>query len=140
MEMETGRRRALRTKVPPELATLSPAEIRLREIKEALCALLRKERLARGISQAALAQRLDGHSPSISQIERGTATVGIDSILKALVALEVSNVRIGHAIAAVEPGRVSGAAQSGTVNGAGTPVARRGVPRRRIKVPSAGAG
>jgi len=66
---------------------LSPAEAAFVETKLALSRSLRDRRIAEGLSQAALAERLRSSQSRVAKMEAADPTVSIDLLLRALYAL-----------------------------------------------------
>lgn len=70
-----------------EFLKLSPQEAALVELRLNLSRAVRKRRVDLGISQVALAQRLQSSQSRIAKIEAADSSVSIDLILRALFAL-----------------------------------------------------
>jgi len=66
---------------------LSPEEAALVEMKVNLSQALRARREARGLSQSALAKRLQSSQSRIAKMEAADQTVSIDLLMRGLVAL-----------------------------------------------------
>ncbi len=69
------------------------------ETKVALSRTLRTRRVAQGMSQAALAQRLTSSQSRIAKMEAADATVSIDLLVRALFALGAKRRDVASAIA-----------------------------------------
>jgi len=78
---------------------LSPEEIQFIELKLALCACLKAERIKQGITQLALAKLLGSSQSRIAKMEAGDPTVTVDLLLKALLTLGVTKKQLSKIIA-----------------------------------------
>jgi DNA-binding transcriptional regulator YiaG len=85
---------------------LTPEEAAFVETKLALSQSVRDRRKAHGLSQAALARRLNSSQSRVAKMEAADPTVSIDLLLRALFALGAkprdvaSAIRRGHRLAA----------------------------------------
>ena len=70
-----------------EFLDLSPAEAAFVETKLALSRSLRDRRTMQGVSQAALAKRIQSSQSRIAKMEAADPTVSVDLLLRALFAL-----------------------------------------------------
>lgn len=86
-------------KTPSEFLGLSPAQEAVVETKVRLSALLRATRREQGLSQAALAQKLNLPQQNVARMEKGDRSVTIDLLLRALLGAGVSLEEIGQEIA-----------------------------------------
>ena len=91
MKMDAAKRKRLRRAGwrvgdAQEFLGLSPAEAAIVEIRAALAVALRRERLARGLSQAALATRLGSSQSRVAKMEAGDGTVSLDLLIRSLLA------------------------------------------------------
>jgi DNA-binding XRE family transcriptional regulator len=73
---------------------LSPEEARIIDLKLALRASIREERTKQGMTQAELAKAMGSSQSRIARIERGDPSASLDLLLKALMALGMSNKQI----------------------------------------------
>ena len=78
---------------------LTPEEARLIDLKLALRASLREERKKQNVTQAELAKAMGSSQSRIAKMERGDPAVSVDLLLKALMALGLSNKQISKIIA-----------------------------------------
>jgi ribosome-binding protein aMBF1 (putative translation factor) len=78
---------------------LTSEESAIVETKLALSRALRTRRVAQGLSQAALAQRLTSSQAHIAKMEAADATVSIDLLVRALFALGAKPRDVASAIA-----------------------------------------
>ena len=81
-----------------EFLELSTEEAQLIEIKLALSRALR-ERRAKQMTQAELANRLQSSQPRVARAERGDRSVSMDLLVRALLATGASPKEIGREIA-----------------------------------------
>jgi len=80
---------------------LSEPEAALVELKLALVAAVRAARAKRGLSQSALALRMQSSQSRIAKIEAGDASVSLDLIVRALVAAGASRNDVKQAFVAL---------------------------------------
>jgi len=78
---------------------LSPEEIRYIELKLALSASLKAERLKQGLTQVDLAKTMGSSQSRVAKMEAGDPRVSVDLLLKALLALGVTKKQISRIIA-----------------------------------------
>ena len=78
---------------------LTPEEARLIDLKLALRASLKEERTKRNVTQAELAKAMGSSQSRIAKMERGDPAVSVDLLLKALMALGMTNKQISKIIA-----------------------------------------
>jgi ribosome-binding protein aMBF1 (putative translation factor) len=88
---------------PKELLQLSDEEEALIEMKLSLAASFKKLRLQRGITQGEVAKRLRSSQSRIAKLEAADATVSIDLLVRALLALGATRQQVGRML-----GRKSG--------------------------------
>jgi ribosome-binding protein aMBF1 (putative translation factor) len=79
---------------------LADAEYAVVRIRVALATTLRRKRLARHMSQAALAKRLGSSQSRIAKMEAGDPTVSLDLLMRSLVVSGSTAADIGKAISA----------------------------------------
>ncbi|MBD3220018.1 helix-turn-helix domain-containing protein [bacterium] len=101
--MDSHRKRRLETRGwvvgnAEDLLGLSAEERRYVQLKLALRASLREERGKRGMTQAELAARLGSSQSRVAKMEAGDPTVSIDLLLRALLALGMTNAQIARVI------------------------------------------
>jgi len=82
-----------------EFLELTPEETRYIELKLALSASLKTERVKQGITQAELAKMMGSSQSRIAKMEAGDPTVSVDLLLKALLSLGVTKKQISKIIA-----------------------------------------
>jgi predicted XRE-type DNA-binding protein len=85
-----------------EFLELSAEESALVEIRLALSRSLR-ERRARQMTQAELAQKLHSSQPRVAKAEGGDKSVSIELLLRAMLATGATPIDIGNVIAGIEP-------------------------------------
>ena len=90
--MKSAKRAALeargwRVGTTADFLELSPAEAAFVETKLALSRSLRERRTAAGLSQAAVARRLQSSQSRVAKMEAADPTVSVDLLLRALYAL-----------------------------------------------------
>lgn len=73
---------------------LSPEEARLIDLKLALRASLKDERKKRDVTQEELAKAMGSSQSRVAKMERGDPAVSVDLLLKALMALGMTNKQI----------------------------------------------
>jgi len=78
---------------------LTPEEARLIDLKLALRASIKEERTKQNVTQAELAKAMGSSQSRVAKIERGDPAVSVDLLLKALMALGMSNKQISRIIA-----------------------------------------
>lgn len=83
-----------------EFLGLSPAESAIVEIRAALAVALRRERISRRLSQAALATRLGSSQSRVAKMEAGDCTVSLDLLIRSLLATGSKRRDIAEAIVA----------------------------------------
>ncbi len=81
------------------LFNLTPEEARLIDLKLALRVSLKEERTKQNITQEELAKVIGSSQSRIAKMERGDPAVSVDLLLRALMALGVSNKQIAKIIA-----------------------------------------
>ncbi len=77
---------------------LSPEESRFNELKMALSASLKTERLKQGVTQVGLAQLIGSSQSRVAKMEAGDPSVTVDLLLKALLTLGVTRKQISKII------------------------------------------
>ncbi len=103
--MEEGKRKKLEQKgwkvgTVSDFLDLTPEETKLIEIKLVLSQHLRERRRQR-MTQAELAEKLHSSQPRIAMAENGDASVSIELLIRAMLAIGVTPEEIGQAIAQV---------------------------------------
>lgn len=78
---------------------LTPEEARLIDLKLALRASLKEERTKQNVTQEELAKAIGSSQSRIAKMERGDPAVSVDLLLKALMALGMSNRQISKIFA-----------------------------------------
>ena len=78
---------------------LTPEETLLIDLKLALRASVKEERKKRNVTQSELAKAMGSSQSRIAKMERGDPAVSVDLLLKALMALGMSNRQISKIIA-----------------------------------------
>jgi len=78
---------------------LSPEEARLIDLKLALRACLKEERTKRNVTQEELAKAMGSSQSRIAKMERGDPAVSVDLLLRALMALGMTNKQISKIFA-----------------------------------------
>jgi ribosome-binding protein aMBF1 (putative translation factor) len=78
---------------------LSPEETRYIELKLALSASLKEERLKQGVTQVELAKLMRSSQSRIAKMEAGDPKVSVDLLLKALLTLGVTKKQLSKIIA-----------------------------------------
>jgi len=81
-----------------EFLGLSEDESRLVSIRLALIDAIRKARARSGLSQVALAERMNSSQSRVAKIEAGDPSVSLDLIIRALIASDASDLEIGAAL------------------------------------------
>ena len=81
-----------------EFLGLSDDEARLVSIRIALIDAIRKARARSGLSQVALAERMNSSQSRVAKIEAGDPSVSLDLIIRALIASGASDLEIGAAL------------------------------------------
>ncbi|MCA1769591.1 MAG: helix-turn-helix domain-containing protein [Halomonas sp.] len=82
-----------------DLFGLTPEEARLIDLKLALRAGIKEERVKQNITQTELAKAMGSSQSRIAKMERGDPSVSIDLLLRALMALGMTNKQISKIIA-----------------------------------------
>ena len=82
-----------------DLFGLTPEEARLIDLKLALRASIKEERNRQGITQEELAKAMGSSQSRLAKIERGDPSVSVDLLLKALMALGMTNKQISKLFA-----------------------------------------
>jgi ribosome-binding protein aMBF1 (putative translation factor) len=82
-----------------ELLGLGKEETALIEVRVSLARELRRQRLAKNLSQAALAKRIGSSQSRVAKMEAGDASVSIDLLLRSLFTSGSTSTAIGHVIA-----------------------------------------
>ena len=77
---------------------LTPEEAAFIDIRLRLAEALRKHRARRGVTQLALAKKVQSSQSRIAKMEAGDATVSIDLLVRTLLALGVTPRELGRAI------------------------------------------
>ena len=78
---------------------LSPEEAALVEMRLALSRSLRERRLAAGLTQAALAKQLGSSQSRVAKLEAGDASVSLELLIRALLAVGASRKDVANALA-----------------------------------------
>ncbi|MCK9994664.1 MAG: helix-turn-helix transcriptional regulator [Candidatus Krumholzibacteria bacterium] len=82
-----------------DFLSLTPEEARLIDLKLALRASIKEERMKQNITQEELAKAMGSSQSRIAKMERGDPAVSVDLLLRALMALGMSNKQISKIIA-----------------------------------------
>jgi predicted XRE-type DNA-binding protein len=82
-----------------DLFGLTPEEARLIDLKLALRASIKEERVKQNITQTELAKAMGSSQSRIAKMERGDPSVSVDLLLRALMALGMTNKQISKIIA-----------------------------------------
>jgi DNA-binding XRE family transcriptional regulator len=103
--MEEGKRKRLeaagwKSGTVAEFLELTPEEAALVEIKLALSRSL-KTRRQNSMTQAELAEKIHSSQPRIAKAENGDASVSIELMIRAMLAMGVTPQEIGQVIAQV---------------------------------------
>ena len=77
-----------------DLFGLTPEEARLIDLKLALRVSIKEERSRQGLTQEELAKAMGSSQSRVAKIERGDPSVSVDLLLKALMALGMTNKQI----------------------------------------------
>lgn len=77
---------------------LSDGEAALVALKQRLVQLVREKRGLQEITQASLAELLGSSQSRVAKLENGSSDISLDLIMRALLAMGVSNKEIGKAI------------------------------------------
>ncbi len=77
-----------------DLFGLTPEEARLIDLKLALRASIKEERNRQGLTQEELAKAMGSSQSRVAKFERGDPSVSVDLLLKALMALGMTNKQI----------------------------------------------
>jgi DNA-binding XRE family transcriptional regulator len=78
---------------------LTPEETRYIELKLALSASLKAERVKQGITQVELAKMMGSSQSRVAKMEAGDPAVSVDLLLKALLSLGVTKKQLSKIIA-----------------------------------------
>jgi len=102
--MDSKKKRALESKGwavgdTADFLNLSPEEARFIELKLALSASLKAERLKQGVTQTELAKLLGSSQSRVAKMEAGDPSVTVDLLLKALLTLGLSKRQVAKIIA-----------------------------------------
>lgn len=102
--MDSKKKRALESKGwavgdAADFLNLSPEEARFIELKLALSASLKAERLKQGVTQTELAKLLGSSQSRVAKMEAGDPSVTVDLLLKALLTLGLSKRQVAKIIA-----------------------------------------
>ena len=105
MPMDTTKRTRLeaagfRVGTAAEFLGLTPEENAMVEVRLALSTALRREKMVRHLSQAALARRLGSSQSRVAKMEAGDPSVSMDLLMRALLATGISREQLGQVIAA----------------------------------------
>ena len=82
-----------------DLFGLTPEEARLIDLKLALRATIKEERIRQGVTQEELAKAMGSSQSRVAKIELGDPSVSVDLLLKALMALGMTNKQISKLFA-----------------------------------------
>ena len=83
-----------------EFLDLSPEEITFIEMKLALAETLKKRRNRKKLTQAALAKLIESSQSRVAKMEAADATVSLDLLVRALLALGISRRELAKVMAA----------------------------------------
>ena len=78
---------------------LTPEETRYIELKLALSASLKAERVKQGVTQVELAKMMGSSQSRVAKMEAGDPAVSVDLLLKALLSLGVTKKQLSKIIA-----------------------------------------
>jgi DNA-binding XRE family transcriptional regulator len=78
---------------------LSPEEAALVEMRLALSRSLRERRVEAGLTQAALAKQLGSSQSRVAKLEAGDASVSLELLIRALLAVGASRKDVANALA-----------------------------------------
>lgn len=78
---------------------LSPEEAALVEMRLALSRTLRERRLATGLTQTTLAKQLGSSQSRVAKLEAGDASVSLELLIRALLAVGATRRDVGQALA-----------------------------------------
>ena len=78
---------------------LSPAEATLVEMRLALSQTLRERRLESGVTQTTLAKQLGSSQSRVAKLEAGDASVSLELLIRALLAVGASRKEVATALA-----------------------------------------
>jgi hypothetical protein len=103
-EMDSRKKKALASKgwtvgSTTDFLGLSPEEARFIELKLALAASLRAERLRQEVTQVELAKLLGTSQSRVAKMEAADPTVTVDLLLKALLVLGITKKQLAKIIA-----------------------------------------
>lgn len=78
---------------------LTPEEAALAEMRLALSRTLRERRRAAGLTQTALAKQLGSSQSRVAKLEAGDASVSLELLIRALLAVGASRREVANALA-----------------------------------------
>ena len=78
---------------------LTPEEAALVEMRLALSRSLRERRLEAGLTQTSLAKQLGSSQSRVAKLEAGDASVSLELLIRALLAVGASRKDVAHALA-----------------------------------------
>lgn len=78
---------------------LAPEEAALVEMRLALSRSLRERRLGAGLTQTALASQIGSSQSRVAKLEAGDASVSLELLIRALLAVGASRRDVAHALA-----------------------------------------
>ncbi len=81
-----------------EFLGLTPEEVELVEMKLSLSDAIRKSRKRRGITQVALAERLDSSQSRVAKLETGAPGVSLDLLVRAALATGSTRAEVAAAL------------------------------------------
>jgi hypothetical protein len=82
-----------------EFLALSEGEMAVIQVRVSLARELRRQRLARRLSQAALAKRIGSSQSRVAKMEAGDPSVSIDLLLRSLFTSGATRAAVGQVIA-----------------------------------------
>ena len=82
-----------------EFLNLTDAEAALVEVRVSLARELRRRRLSKSLSQAALARRIGSSQSRVARMEAGHPSVSLDLLIRSLFTAGSTSSQIGRAIA-----------------------------------------
>ncbi len=83
----------------PDFLKLTPEEAALVEMRLALSRTLRERRRAAGLTQTALAKQLGSSQSRVAKLESADASVSLELLIRALLAVGASRREVANAIA-----------------------------------------
>jgi hypothetical protein len=103
-EMDSKKKKKLESKgwavgSTSDFLELTPEEVRFIELKLALSASLKAERLKQGITQVELARLMGSSQSRVAKMEAGDPSVSVDLLLKALLLLGLTKKQLSRIIA-----------------------------------------